>query len=120
MAGSLFLISTSISSEAKISSRAQEQSDWLLYLTPSLMHYFYVLRSKKDNNLYFGYSSDLKKRFMEHNKGHVVSTADRRPLELVYYEAYKSENDARDRERQIKRRAKAFISLKRRLKCSIM
>jgi len=60
MAGSLFLISTSISSEAKISSRAQEQSDWLLYLTPSLMHYFYVLRSKKDNNFKSGLSNILR------------------------------------------------------------
>ncbi len=59
------------------------------------MFYVYVLKSQKDDNLYFGYSTDLKKRFAEHNQGKVDSTRSRRPLDLVYYEAYKSENDAK-------------------------
>ena len=84
------------------------------------MFYFYALQSLKDQNLYFGYTSDLKERLKEHNAGRVPSTKDRQPLELVYYEAYKSEKDARERERQIKRRAKAYISLKRRIKHSIL
>lgn len=84
------------------------------------MFYFYALQSLRDNNLYFGYSSNLQKRFQEHNAGRVASTKNRRPLELVYYEAYRSESDARERERQIKRRAKAHISLKRRIKNSIL
>ncbi|MHB9019340.1 MAG: GIY-YIG nuclease family protein [Minisyncoccota bacterium] len=83
------------------------------------MFYFYTLKSKKDGNLYFGYSSDLRKRFREHNMGKVISTKDRRPLEIIYYEAYKDEGDARERERQIKKRAGALISLKRRLDGSL-
>ena len=83
------------------------------------MFYFYVLKSKKDRNLYFGYSGDLKQRFKDHNSGRVISTRNRRPLELVYYEAYRSKKDAQERERQIKRRAGAMISLRRRLKNSI-
>ncbi|TSC53296.1 MAG: putative endonuclease [Parcubacteria group bacterium LiPW_39] len=79
------------------------------------MYYFYVLQSLKDKNLYFGYSDDLRIRFKEHKGGRVPSTKNRRPLELVYYEAYGSEKDARERERQIKKRAKAYISLKRRI-----
>lgn len=83
------------------------------------MFYFYILRSLKDKNLYFGYTDDLKERLKDHNSGRVTSTKNRRPLEVIYYEAYKSEKDARERERQIKRRAKAHISLKRRLKDSL-
>lgn len=83
------------------------------------MFYFYVLKSLKDGNLYSGYTSDLKKRYKHHQQGKVSSTKNRRPLELVYYEAYKSEKDVRNRERQIKRRAKAFTNLKRRIKDSI-
>ena len=84
------------------------------------MFCFYVLKSSKDKNLYFGYTEDVEQRVKEHNAGRVPSTKDRRPLECVYYEAYKSEKDARERERQIKKRAKAHISLKRRLKHSII
>ncbi len=84
------------------------------------MFYFYILRSLKDRNLYSGYTGDLKQRVKDHNFGQVASTRNRRPLELIYYEAYRSGKDARLRERQIKRRAKAFISLKRRLKNSLL
>ena len=87
--------------------------------TPSLMFYMYVLESERDKKLYFGFTNDLKERVNNHNKGRVFSTRDRRPLKLVYYEAYLSESDARDRERQLKRRAKSFIGLRRRIKGSI-
>jgi putative endonuclease len=80
------------------------------------MFYFYVLQSHKDNDLYFGYTKALKRRVQEHNNGKVDSTRSRTPLELVYYEAYKSKEDACERERQIKRRARALIGLKRRIK----
>ncbi|MDO8600919.1 MAG: GIY-YIG nuclease family protein [bacterium] len=83
------------------------------------MFYFYVLQSLKDKNLYFGYSDDLRRRLKEHNDGRVSATKNRRPLECIYYEAYKAKKDARERERQIKRRAKAHISLKRRMAHSI-
>ena len=82
------------------------------------MFYFYVLQSNKDRNLYFGYSADLKRRLAEHTKGKVEATCARCPLRLIYYEAYLSEEDARGRERQIKRRAKAHSGLKRRIRFS--
>ncbi|MEK7178327.1 MAG: GIY-YIG nuclease family protein [Patescibacteria group bacterium] len=84
------------------------------------MYYFYVLQSKKDEDLYSGYTNDLQERFKDHNSGRVISTKNRRPLFLVYYEAYRSEDDAREREKQVKKRAKAFISLKRRFKNSLL
>lgn len=83
------------------------------------MFYVYILKSKKDNNLYTGSTNDLKRRFIEHNKGRVESTCFRRPLELVYYEAYASEVDARNREKSLKLRANALSQLKRRINESI-
>jgi putative endonuclease len=83
------------------------------------MFYFYVLKSKRDKMLYFGYTEDLRNRVNKHNSGYVKSTRDRRPFILVYYESYLSKKDAVQREYQIKRRAKALISLKRRIKSSL-
>ena len=40
------------------------------------MHYMYVLQSKDDNErFYIGCTSDLKRRFNEHNAGQVKSTS---------------------------------------------
>jgi len=62
------------------------------------MYYVYVLHSLKDKKLYVGYSADLKKRISYHKKGAVAATKNRLPLEIVYYEAFKYEEDARKQE----------------------
>ena len=79
------------------------------------MFYVYLLKSQKDHKLYIGFAPDLKARLQKHNKGQVFSTKSRRPLELIYYEAYKSEKDARHRERNLKLFSKAYYGLKVRL-----
>ena len=66
------------------------------------MYYTYVLRSKKDGKFYTGFTSDLKLRFEKHQKGQVESTKDRRPLELIYYEACIDRDDATHREKYLK------------------
>ena len=66
------------------------------------MHYVYVLLSKKDNKKYTGYTKNLKLRFEQHNKGRVASTKDRMPLQLIYYEACLSQQDATHREKYLK------------------
>ena len=66
------------------------------------MYYVYVLRSQKDGNWYIGYSSDLRKRLQEHNRGENASTAYRGDFELIYYEAYQDKMDALGRERFLK------------------
>ena len=66
------------------------------------MYYVYVLRSKKDGNFYTGYTGDLKRRVAAHNAGQVKSTRLRRPLELVYYEACRNQEDALHREKYLK------------------
>ncbi len=62
------------------------------------MYYVYVLRSKKDNSLYIGYSTNIKKRIIEHNKGKSRYTKSKIPLELIYCEIYIDKKDAKGRE----------------------
>ena len=62
------------------------------------MFYVYVLKSLLDNKHYIGFSKDLRKRTKDHMEGRVPSTKSRRPLELIYYEAFKYEQDARKQE----------------------
>lgn len=83
------------------------------------MNYTYILKSKKDSQLYLGSTTDLRKRFKEHNDGKVFSTKARRPFEIVYYEAYKSKKDARNRESNLKLRSRAFTQLKKRIELSL-
>ena len=83
------------------------------------MFYTYVLKSKKDKKLYIGYTGDFKKRLQEHNSGANKSTKFRRPLELIYYEAYKSEKDAKKREENLKLFGRALGGLKRRISSSL-
>lgn len=80
------------------------------------MFFVYILKSKKDKNLYIGYTSDLLKRFKKHNLGLVRSTKSSKPWKLVYYEAYASRQDATYREHNLKLRAKALKQLKNRIK----
>jgi predicted GIY-YIG superfamily endonuclease len=74
------------------------------------MFYVYLIRNNKDGGTYIGYTSDLRKRIKEHKE--------KRP-EIIYYEAYKSELDARKRERILKQRGQTVRRLKERLKMSL-
>jgi putative endonuclease len=67
----------------------------------------YVLKSYADKELYIGSTNDLKRRLLEHNTGLVKATKHRTPLEIIYYEAYKVEADARSREARLKDRGQA-------------
>jgi putative endonuclease len=66
------------------------------------MYYVYVLQSEKDKKFYIGYTKDLPKRLNQHNSGKVKSTKDRKPLNLVYYEACINKQDALNREKYLK------------------
>ena len=66
------------------------------------MFYIYVLESVKNKKLYFGYTSDLKKRLKEHNSGKNFSTKPYIPWNLIYYEACIEEEDATRREKYLK------------------
>jgi len=83
------------------------------------MFYVYVLKSEKDTELYIGSTNDLKRRLSEHQNGKSFSTQFRRPFELVYYEAYKNEKDAREREQALKLRGNTRRFLKERISRSL-
>ena len=67
-----------------------------------LQHCVYVLRSEADDQLYAGYSTDLKQRLTDHFNGDVPATAPRRPLHLIYCEYHLSKKDALRREQYFK------------------
>lgn len=73
----------------------------------------------KDGDLYVGSTIDLKLRFKEHNAGDIESAKPRKPFILLYYEAYNIEEEARDREKQLKLRGHAFGHIKRRIQRSL-
>lgn len=79
------------------------------------MFYTYVLQSTKSGDVYIGYTTDLKRRFAEHNQGLNLSTKRYRPWKIIYYEACLNESDARRRERYLKTTQGGRL-LKRRLK----
>jgi len=83
------------------------------------MYYIYILKSKKDKKLYIGFTTQLNRRIKQHNDGESLSTKSRRPFEIIYYEAYRSEKDARKREKNLKLFSKAYYALKRRLPDSL-
>lgn len=92
-------------------------------ISPSLekdMFYVYVLKSEKDNKLYIGYTADLKRRIFEHNTKIEQSTKSRAPFQLIYYEAYLSQKDAKYRESQLKKFSGSYIHLKKRIKNSLI
>ncbi len=66
------------------------------------MFYTYVLKSLKNQNLYTGYTNDLRKRIKEHNDGLSGFTKKYLPYELIYYESCLDEGDAKAREKQLK------------------
>jgi len=67
-----------------------------------MKYYVYVLRSEVDGNFYVGYSSNMENRLLQHEKGLVTSTKNRRPLILVYYEVCLNQQDATHREKYLK------------------
>jgi putative endonuclease len=65
------------------------------------MYYVYFLRLNNED-IYTGYTENLKRRIEEHKLGKVKSTRHRKPIILIGYEAYRLKNDAARRERFLK------------------
>lgn len=82
------------------------------------MYFVYVLLSKRDNRLYIGFTANVHRRLKDHNSGKVLSTQNRRPFKLLYYEAHLSKQDALRRERYFKT-AKGKTTLKQLLRNSL-
>lgn len=71
---------------------------------PSFMkfYYIYILKSLNNNFIYTGYTGNLKRRFKEHNNKEELSTKHYAPFDLIHYEAYRNEKDAKRREEYLK------------------
>ncbi|MEN8253437.1 MAG: GIY-YIG nuclease family protein [Patescibacteria group bacterium] len=65
-------------------------------------YFTYVLFSLKDKKLYIGFTSNLENRLKEHRYGKVTSTRERLPLELIHYETFRNQKDAKAREKFLK------------------
>ena len=65
------------------------------------MYYVYILL-QKDNNLYHGFTDDIKRRRKEHDDGKVASTKHKRPLKCILVECYMEKSDALRREKFLK------------------
>jgi len=65
-------------------------------------YYTYVLISNKNKEFYTGTTNNINQRVEQHNKGLVMSTKYKRPLNLIYFEACLNKNDAYRREKYLK------------------
>ena len=67
------------------------------------MNYTYIVKCR-DNTYYTGWTKDLDRRMKAHNSGTGAKyTRSRRPVRLVYYEAYRTKEEAMRREAAIKK-----------------
>jgi putative endonuclease len=84
-----------------------------------MFYYLYIIKSIKSDHLYFGFSSDINKRLAKHNEGNVPSTKPYIPYKLVYFEAYRTKEEALQREHNLKLRANAWNQLRLRIQRSL-
>jgi putative endonuclease len=79
------------------------------------MFYVYVLKSENTKkNFYIGYTSDLKRRIVEHGCGNTRTTKGKNP-KLIYYEAFESKALAENREKGLKTSGSVYNALIKRL-----
>ena len=79
------------------------------------MYYVYLLEDLI-GKLYIGYSSDLKRRIKEHNQKKTYTTRRMQNPNLIYYEAYQTESEAKEREKKLKEYGSSYHGLLKRLK----
>ena len=83
------------------------------------MYYVYLLKDPNSDWIYIGYTSNLRRRLKEHREGQIQTTRRFSSIQLVYYEAYKSAEDAQERERKLKQYGNSLGILKKRIKKSL-
>ena len=86
---------------------------------PKDWYYVYLLKSKLMlQSYYIGCTNNLQKRLTEHNEGKVFTTKKMSPLDLVYFEAYKSKDCAYKREKSLKSYGNGLAVIKCRIEVS--
>ena len=80
----------------------------------------YMICHDVNKEIYVGRTNDLKRRLSEHNSGQQISTKRKNgKWNLVYAEAYKSKEDAVNRELKLKHHGRAIQELKKRISRSL-
>ncbi len=80
------------------------------------MWYVYILRDRLNTSRYYlGYTENLKRRMREHEEKRSAYTGRLGEWELLYYEAYVLEKQARKRERKLKAHGRSWQLLKSRV-----
>ena len=74
-----------------------------IYLNGDSLYYIYLIKRVDENRYYLGFTSNLKRRFQEHNSNKGCKTTEGYKWKLIYYEAYETSSLARKREVQLKR-----------------
>lgn len=70
--------------------------------------YVYILASRRNGTLYIGLTNNLAKRLDQHATEQSSFTARYGVKTLVYYEVFSNREDARQRERSLKRYNRAW------------
>ena len=78
-------------------------------------YYVYLLESDKTKWIYIGCTRDLKRRMAEHMNGDGNTTKRMLPVKLLYYEAYRSQAAAFQREKMLKQYGSSLAKLKIRI-----
>jgi putative endonuclease len=66
--------------------------------------FLYVLKSiSRPDKIYLGSTDNTERRLKDHNRGNTKSTKHFIPWELAYIEEYLTKEEARSRERQLKK-----------------
>jgi len=65
------------------------------------MYYVYILKLR-NNQHYIGFSTDLKKRIINHQKSLVAQTKNKLPIRLIFYAAFQSKIKALNFEKYLK------------------
>jgi len=66
------------------------------------MFYVYILRSEKDYSKYIGVTSDLKRRFRDHNSNQSKYSSSKSPFILLWYGAFSNKVRAYEFEKYLK------------------
>ncbi len=84
-------------------------------MTPYHFYYVYILKSiSYSEQLYIGFTTNLRKRLFQHNNGENISTNRYKPWQLFYFEAFSDEKMARNRELNLKNNGNPMRELKKR------
>lgn len=66
------------------------------------MYFVYLLESKIDKSWYIGKTGDIRRRLLEHNRGHSIYTNKKKPWKIIFLECYINDRDAQGREKYLK------------------